>query len=175
MPQPGCCVRCLTSPRLIRLYSIVNLVVWGTVMVLGQGWFPIIHGCVGILIALEGVFAAASKNEASIRLFIMLMMLNLLFCLIMGPLATQNIYSECSSCSDYLFENETSRLYIDNDTTYVCVEDEFCEKAFGLYGWILIIFGAILQLPIFLFTVGFYFAVSRGTVYQMVIFLHDSF
>jgi hypothetical protein len=159
----GRCVRCLTSPRLIRLYCIVNLVVWATVVVLAQGVLPVLHGCAGIIIALEGVFATSSKDESSVRVFIALMMLNLVFCVVMGPLTIENVYLECYGCSsDSLDANGTNRIYVE-ENTQLCVPDAFCERAFGLYGWILVIFGAVLQLPIFLFTVGFYFAVSRGS------------
>lgn len=163
MDDRQCLIRCLTSPTLIRFYSIMNLVVWGTVLVLGQGVLPVLHGCAGVMIALEGIFAAASKNEDSIRLFMVLMLLNLVFCSIMGPLSALNIYQECYACAPNETIDGYGQLVLDNTSSEVlCAVSPFCERAFGLYGWILIIFGTILQLPIFLFTVGFYFSISRS-------------
>jgi len=153
-------VQCLTSASLIRFYSIVNMVVWGTVLVLSQGVLPVLHGCAGVIMSLEGIFAAASKNQESIRAFLVQMLVNLVFCVIMGPLAVENIYLECFSCP-VSSENATNRIEVDDQV--VCFgTDSLCERAFALYGWILIVFGAILQLPIFMFTVGFYFSVTRS-------------
>ena len=130
-------VRCLTSPTLVRLYSILNLVVWGTVLVLSQGVLPVLHGCAGVIVSLEGIFAAASKNEDSIRLFMVLMLLNLVFCLVMGPLTVMNIYLECYTCA----ANDTvtdTRLEVNSSNDVICASNPFCELAFRLYGWILI-------------------------------------
>ena len=166
MDKRHCLVRCLTSPTLIRMYSVVNMVVWGTVLVLSHGIMPVLHGCAGIIISIEGIFAAASKSQRSIKVFLFLMLLNLVFCVVMGPLTVENIYVECycADADDTIGEGESNRISIDqgdNVSQTVCVADPFCERAFRLYGWILIIFGAILQLPIFLCTLGFFFAVSR--------------
>ena len=154
-----CSFSWLTSPALIRFLSIMNLVVWGTVLVLSQGVLPVLHGCAGVIISLEGIFAAASRS--SLRIFMVIMLVNLIFCTVMGPLTVESIYQECYICANESEANASAKIYVNDSSQVVCAASNFCQKAFSLYGWILIIFGAILQLPIFLFTVGFYFVVSR--------------